>query len=174
MVLNMKMKTLVIGNMLLASYAGNSQAIENIAQCIDEQGNITYTDVFCITTVNVSPSQSLGTTSASYDGQSPLGARSTNPTISPTRLSSVTDQALSECSKEFSTFFRRKHPTVSPIPDVLFNNIVDQYMKGSNISISLSGEIEYSSHSQLMKTNVECTVQKLQASNEWMIGFQER
>jgi len=164
---------------LLAVYASTSPADGNITQCVDEQGHFTFTDVFCVTTGVIKPGQGLGSVSLSSHGQSSemvsrLTQPPNSPAISPTLLASVTDQALSQCNQKFNAFFRRKHPAITPIPAIEFNNIVDQFAKGTNISISLGGAVEYSTNDQLITASIECTVQKLHAQNDWLVGFQER
>lgn len=154
----------------------------DIASCVDENGVITYTDVFCYT-VNESPTDSgLGyvpkdptlTKAPSIYEPFPLNETDSAEPIIDSKLTAVIDMAKSECTSRFSRFFRKKHPYAPDTPDAEFNQLIDRFEKDSKVSVSLASVIKYEVDSNFYQSTVECTVQNLQDSTQWVVGFIEK
>lgn len=145
-----------------------------IARCVNAQGELTYTDYLCVTEEQ-GDNPLLMTESAinpSVRAAIPSVVRAN--TIASNKLKSATTEAQAQCERQFVSYFKRKHPSLSAVPDIEFANIVDQFIKGSNVSISLAALVEYKEGSYSINSNVECTVQRFNANSDWMIGFREK
>lgn len=145
-----------------------------IARCVNNEGELIFTDYLCET---------------SETGQNPLlmTETATNPSvraripsvvkadaIATSKLKSATAEAQAQCQQRFSKYFKRKHPSIDTVPNVEFTQVVDQFMKGSDISVSLSGALEYVNDNYAVNSSVECTVQRFNPSSDWLVGFRER
>ena len=95
-------------------------------------------------------------------------------TLSSTELASVTEQAVSRCTKKFATYFKRKYGAAAEVPQVAFTDITDQYKKGTKVSISVATAIQFIEMDTSKTAYIECTAQKLNASSQWQVGFLER
>ena len=152
------------------SLAGDN---ERIARCFAENGDIIYSDVFCSTFENNNPHFMT-------EGDVGRNIRATelplisSGTLSSTELASITDHAISQCAEKFKRYFRRKHRSVAEIPLIAFTDITEQYKKGSNVSISVAGVVQYQGDDTNKNTYIECTAQKLNDSHNWQVGFLEK
>ena len=157
---------------LLLSFS--SFAATPIATCVDEQGDLTYTDHFCETAFpeNNPNLMTENATSPTIRARIPSVIRA--EAIASNTIKSATNDARSECEQRFVKYFKRKHPSIKEVPNVNFSRVVDQFLKGSNISVSLSGNVEYIDNDYTVFSNVECTVQRFKASSDWMVGYRER
>ena len=144
-----------------------------IAKCVNAQGELTYTDYLC-ETAEPGHNPLLMTDSAinpSVRSMIPSVVRAN--TIAANTLKSATVEAQSQCEQRFVKYFKRRHPSIKAVPDIEFSQVVDQFIKGSNISISLSAPMEFTSDAYSLNANVECTVQRFRENSDWIIGFRE-
>ena len=159
----------------------------NIARCVDENGDLTYSDFYCTTYENGNPLlmteqsinrpirlDSLRARQQRDSGDIKTVEKVNAGTIPSLRLESVTNDAISRCNQRFKHYFRRNHPHVSQVPSVAFNQITDQFVKGPSISISVAATVQYDVQSSTASSYIECTVQKLSENADWVIGFLER
>ena len=151
----------------------NAYAEKPIAKCVSAKGELTFTDYLCETEER-GHNPLLMTESAinpSVRTRIPSVVRA--DTIAANTLKSARSEAQAQCEQRFSKYFKRKHPAVSQVPDIEFVAVVDQYLKGSNISISLASPVEYVDNSYAVNANIECTVQRFKTESDWMVGFRE-
>ena len=168
------MKTFVTILFTALVFTSNAHAGKTIAKCVDSEGDLTYTDHYCET---------------AEPGNNPLlmNESAINPTvharipsvvradaIASSKLKSATKEAQSQCAKRFVKYFRSKHPSIKQVPNVEFKNVVDQYLKGSNVSVSLSGAVEYVDDNYSVNSYIECTVQRFKPTSDWLVGYRER
>ena len=146
---------------------------KDIAQCFDAYGDITYSDFLCATFENENPLL-MGDDAIQQNIRHKQVVTNTAGTISPTELSSITDQAITHCKEQFARYFKRRHRAATEVPAIEFNQITDQYKKGTNISVSALGSIQYEENAASRATYVECTAQKLHDNSDWQIGFMEK
>lgn len=146
----------------------------NIARCFDANGDITYSDVLCTTFENDNPHMMSEDAVQRHIRNRQISAIEKASTISPTELSSATDEAIARCQQNFPRYFKRKYRSLSDIPAIEFNQLVDQYSKGSKISISALGSVEYDDSSASRTIKVECTAQKMRADAGWQVGYREK
>jgi len=167
------MKTLLLSTLAVLVLSSQVQAGKPIARCVSANGELTFTDVFCVTD-EPGDNPLLMTESATTPS-----VRTTIPSvvraqaIASSELKSATSEAQNQCEKQFTKFFRRKHPGISSIPDVQFSEVVDQFKKGPKVSVSLSAAVEYTGNSETVYSNVECTVQRFKEQSDWIVGFRE-
>lgn len=95
-------------------------------------------------------------------------------TIASAQLSSVTEEAIDRCQQRFPSYFKRKFRSASHVPSIRFDQLVDQYNKGSRVSISALGSVQYEGNTAGRMINIECTAQKLGADERWQVGFREK
>ena len=151
----------------------NASAEKPIAKCVSAQGELTFTDYFCETEER-GHNPLLMTESAinpSVRTRIPSVVRA--DTIAANTLKSATSEAQAQCEQRFTRYFKRKHPSITSVPDVEFVAVVDQYIKGANISISLAAPVEYVDNSYSVFSNIECTAQRFKMDSDWMVGFRE-
>ena len=146
---------------------------ERIARCFAENGDIIYSDFFCSTIENDNPHFMTDDAVGQNIRASELPLISSG-TLSSTELASVTDQAVSRCAENFDRYFKRKHRSISEISAIAFTDITQQYKKGSNVSISVAGAVQYVEGDESKTAYIECTAQKLNAATNWQIGFLEK
>lgn len=146
---------------------------DQIARCFAENGDIIYSDFLCSTFENKN-SNFMSDDAVDKNIRARELPLISSGTLSSTELTSVTDQALSQCAENFNQYFKRKHRSVSDAPAITFTDITQQYKKGSNVSISVAGAIEYVEGNTSKTAYIECTAQKLNAENDWQVGFLEK
>ena len=146
---------------------------DRVARCFAENGDVIYSDFLCNTFENNNPHFM---TDDAVDQN--IRARDlpliSSGTLSSTELASITDQAVSQCAENFNQYFKRKHRSVSDTPVIAFTDITQQYKKGSNVSISVAGAVQYMEGDTLKTTYIECTAQKLDDAINWQVGFLEK
>jgi hypothetical protein len=171
----MKTTVLLLTYLLLAFLVSTTAfAGQPIAKCVNAQGELTFTDYFC-ETAEPGNNPLLMTEKAinpSVRAVIPSVVRAN--TITSGKLKSATTEAQAQCERQFVNYFKRRHPSLSSVPDIEFANVVDQFIKGPNVSISLAGLVEYTEGSYSVNSNIECTVQRFKANGDWMIGFREQ
>lgn len=155
-------------------FTTSANAEQNIAKCIDAQGDLTYTDYLCVTEETGDNPLLMTEDSTTPTVRAKIPSVIKAEAIAANRIQSATIEAKNECEQRFVKYFRRKHPGIEDIPQVDFNNVVDQYIKDVNVSVSLSGNVEYSSDSRFINSNIECTVQRFSANSDWLVGYREK
>ena len=159
---------------LFCLFSTTVSAEKPIATCVDEQGDLTYTDYLCETSQPDSNPHLMTESAINPTIRARIPSVVRAEAIRNSQLKSVTAEAQNQCEQRFVHYFKRKHPGVNSIPEVAFTNIVDQYVKGPNVSISLSGNMEYDDNSYSIYSNIECTVQRFKKESDWLIGYRER
>ncbi|WP_455199701.1 hypothetical protein [Kaarinaea lacus] len=144
-----------------------------VARCFAENGDVIYSDFLCSTFENKNPHFMSDDAVDQHIRARDLPLISSG-TLSSTELSSITDQAVSQCSKRFDQYFKRKHRSVSDAPAIAFTDVTQQYKKGSNVSISVAGVVQYVEGNTSKTAYIECTAQKFNAENNWQVGFLEK
>ncbi len=170
------MKTLLtVSTALLLAFVinTNASAEKPIAKCVSAQGELTFTDYFCETEERGHNPLLMTESAINPSVRTRIPSVIRADTIAANTLKSATSEAQAQCEQRFARFFKRKHPSVSSVPDIEFVDVVDQYIKGSNISISLAAPVEYVDSSYSINSNIECTVQRFKTNSDWMVGFRE-
>ncbi|MEJ2143488.1 MAG: hypothetical protein P8Y24_14300 [Gammaproteobacteria bacterium] len=167
--------TVPVAVLTLLTFINFTAAAEReIARCIDENGDLTYTDFLCVTNAQDKNSQLMNEQAVDKSIRSLKPEVTNADTIASTQLQSVTSQAIERCVERFDNYFKRKYPARSAVTSMEFDRITDQYMKGNNVSISVIGTIEYAQATEIKTSNIECTVQKFSEGNDWLVGFLEK
>ncbi|KPJ94666.1 MAG: hypothetical protein AMJ55_06005 [Gammaproteobacteria bacterium SG8_15] len=146
---------------------------DDIALCFDENGDITYSDVLCATFENNNPLLMSEDAVQRHIRNNETISKEAG-TIASAQLSSVTTEAIDRCQQNFSRYFKRKYRSASYVPSIAFDQLVDQYNKGSRVSISAVGSVEYEDNAASRMLNIECTAQKLGADANWQVGYREK
>ena len=149
-------------------------AERDIARCVDENGDLTYTDFLCVTNGQDNNPHLMNEQAVNKSIRSLQPEVTNADTIASAQLQSVTSQAIERCVERFDSYFKRKYPSTSAVTSIEFDEVTDQYMKGNSVSISVIGAIEYAQATEIKTTNVECTVQKFSEGNDWLVGFLEK
>lgn len=171
------MRTLTPSSLLILAFAASLStqvmAERTIAKCVNAQGELTFTDFLCETT-EAGHNPLLMTESATTPSvRSRIPSVIKADKIAENKLRSATSDAQTQCNEKFSRYFKRRHPEANSVPSVEFSNVVDQFINGPNISISLSAPVEYADSSYSTYSSVECTVQRFKADSNWVVGFRE-
>lgn len=148
-------------------------AAKPIAKCVNSQGELTFTDYFCETAEPGHNPLLMNETAINPTVRAKIPSVVKAETIADSSLKSATSEAQSQCEQRFVNYFKRKHPSINSVPEVQFSQIVDQFIKGTNISISLIAPVEYQDDTYSINANIECTVQRFKANSDWVIGFRE-
>ena len=146
---------------------------DHIARCFAENGDIIYSDFLCSTFENRNP-HFMSDDAVDQNIRARELPLISSGTLSSTELASITDQAVSKCAENFNQYFIRKHRSVSDAPAITFTDITQQYKKGSNVSISVAGAVQYEEGNTSKTAYIECTAQKLNAETNWQVGFLEK
>jgi hypothetical protein len=133
---------------------------KNIARCFDENGDVTYSDVLCATYENDNPLL-MKDNAVQRHIKSKEAITNDSGSIANVQLSTVTNEAIERCQQRFARYFNRKYHTTSEVPAIKFDQLVDQYSKGANVSISALGTFQYQDATTSRMLNIECTAQKL-------------
>ncbi|WP_455221346.1 hypothetical protein [Kaarinaea lacus] len=145
----------------------------DIARCFDANGDITYSDVLCVTFENDNPLL-MKEDAVQRHIRNRKASTSDTRSIASVQLSTVTNEAIDRCQKHFAQYFKQKYHTASEVPPIRFDQLVDQYNKGSNVSISALGTTQYHGDSANHTLNIECTAQKLGPDARWQVGFRQK
>lgn len=167
-----------------------------VARCIDANGDVTYTDFYCETTESTNPMlmtenaierpvrrdhrhdifsnknnnksdrEGYGQDSRSDNGHDNAMATINSGAIAPMRLKTITRNAASRCNQHVSRFFRRQHPDVSNVPAIEFNEVEDQFINGPNVSVTIRATVEYNDHSARIHSYIDCTAQKFSSNSK--------
>ena len=146
---------------------------ERIARCFAENGDIIYSDFLCSTFENSNP-HFMSDDAVDKNVRARDLPLISSGTLSSTELASVTDQAVSQCAKSFNQYLKRKHRAVLDTPVIAFTDITQQYKKGSHVSISVAGAVQYMEGTTNKTAYIECTAQKLDNTTNWQVGFLEK
>lgn len=168
------MKRLSLLILAVCIYPVSVYAGKPIAKCVTANGEQIFTDHYC-ETVEPGNSPFLMSESAinpSVRARIPSVVRA--DAIATSQLKSATQEAQSQCAQQFARYFKRKHPSIGAVPAIEFSKVVDQFKKGANISVSLSGTIEYVDSNYAVNSSIECTVQRFKPTSDWIVGFRER
>ena len=165
--------TLSVALFITFLISSNTYAGQPIAKCVNAQGELTFTDFLCVTEEPGHNPLLMTESAINPSVRSRIPSVVKADTIAENTLKSATSEAQAQCEKRFVSYFKRKHPSISSVPDIEFVNVVDQFVKGSNISISLAGPVEYVDNAYSINTNIECTVQRFKNNSDWMVGFRE-
>lgn len=193
----------------LSFFSANAIAAgkNDVARCIDANGDVTYTDFYCETTEKSNPmlmtenaierpvrrdhrydifsnnrnpdregyGQDSHITPNKY-GQDAAMAAVKSGAIAPMRLTTITRNAADRCSKHVTRFFRHRHPDVSNVPAIEFNEVEDQFINGPNVSVTIRATVEYNDHSARIHSYIDCTAQKFSSNSksDWKVGYLER
>ena len=152
-------------------FIGVVYAQTDIAKCIDENGDPTYTRFPCNTTQATIDSRQIEAQSLNRRVQNNNRELINAKTISPMQLQAVTDNAIKRCLESFGSYFKRKFPASAAVSSLEFHEITDQFIQDNTISISIVGSLQYADLSDIKTTNIECTVQKFSEDGEWMTGY---
>lgn len=155
-------------------FSTNAFAENPIAKCVDVHGDLTFTDYLCVTDEQGSNPLLMTEKAINPSVRARIPSVIKADTIAANKIRSATSEARNECSQKFVKYFRKKHPSISTIPDIEFTDVVDQYIKGANVSISLSGPVKYVDNTYAVNSNIECTVQRFKSTSEWLVGYRER
>ena len=145
----------------------------HIARCFAENGDVIYSDFLCSTFEKYNP-QFMNEDAVDLNIRASELPLISSGTLSSTELASITDQAVSQCSQHFDRYFKRKHRSVSEVPVIAFTDIMQQYRKEDNVSISVAGAVQYIEDNTSKSAYIECTAQKLGTTKDWHVGFLEK
>lgn len=168
------MRTIAVCLFASFVFAGSAYAGKPIAKCINAEGELIFTDYLCETAEPGHNPLLMNETAINPSVRSRIPSVVKADTIVSSQLKSATAEAQAQCEQQFGNYFKRKHPSVESIPRVEFTNIIDQFIKGSDVSVSLSGTVEYNDDSYAVNSSIECTVQRFKSASEWFVGYRER
>lgn len=135
-------------------------ADETIGRCVDEEGVITFTDIYCYSTRQIQPLR----ISKSYKIYQSLPGRD-SPAIPETnmdQLEASLQQTLTACREGFSRYLSRKRLHADTKPEIEFNEVIDQYYRKKAQSITVRGKAQFTVNGTAQESVVECTLQNLQ------------
>lgn len=164
-----------ISTLLICLISSSAQASgsKDIARCFDANGDITYSDVLCVTFENENPLL-MKEDAVQRHIRNKQAFTNDKHSIASVQLSTATNEAIERCQNRFARYFKHKYRSVAEVPAIRFDQLVDQYNKGSNVSISTLGTIQYPGDTANRTLNIECTAQKLGPDASWQIGFREK
>jgi len=149
-------------------------AAKPIAKCVSAEGELTFTDYLCETEEPGHNPMLMNDSVINPSVRAQIPSVIRENTIAEKTLKSATSEAQSQCQQRFVKYFKRRHPSIATIPDVQFSQVVDQFINGNNISISLATPVEYQDNTSSTFSNIECTVQRFKTEGDWIIGFREK
>jgi len=165
------MKTLSLLLVTLFVLSSHVHAAKPIAKCVSAEGELTYTDFLCVTDEQGDNPMLMTDSAINPSVRSRIPSVVRADAIATQTLKTATSEAQNQCEQQFVKYYRRKYPGVSTVPSVQFTEIVDQFINGSKISVSLNAPIDHNNESY---STIECTVQRFKPNSDWMVGFRER
>jgi len=157
----------------LISFSICASENKNIARCLDENGDATYSDVLCATYENDNPLL-MKENAVQHHVREQETKTYSSESITEVQLTTVTNEAIERCQHHFARYFKRKHHALMEVPNIKFDQLVDQYNKGASVSISALGTVQYQDTTTNHTLNIECTAQKLGPDANWQVGFREK
>ena len=145
-----------------------------IAKCVSKEGELIFTDYLCETAEPGDNPLLMSESAINPSVKARIPSVVKADALTTSKLKSATTEAQAQCEQRFSKYFKRRHPSIGAVPKVEFTNVVDQFIKGSDISVSLSGTAEYVDNNYAINSRIECTVQRFKPASEWFVGYRER
>jgi hypothetical protein len=145
-------------------------ADDTIGRCVDENGVITFTDIYCYSTEQIPPlyiskdykiaTASSGNITASTDALME-------------QLEATLQDAIKTCRNGFGRYLHSKYRHTDANPNIEFDEVIDQYYKQKAQSITVRGKAEFTIKGEQQESVVECTLQNLHKDDQWVVGYFE-